>query len=185
MGPRFHPDVGFRLTCKHKSRVTFVVTIVTTLNTGLNGDLFEQHRNLISYHACNRSIAKITSSKMDEFEFPPFPPPLACEKTYVYKQVRNTLIELDVHLPKEAVDPSRDTPVLVFIHGGGWIGGHRTEYCRPLFEEFLSRGFVVVSVDYRLLPESEFIHGQLEDIRDVETWIRTDYRLNWRKMVLG
>ncbi|CAD0057681.1 unnamed protein product [Aureobasidium pullulans] len=63
---------------------------------------------------------------------------------------------------------------MLFIHGGAWIGGNRQGFSRPVFEEFLSYGFVVVSTDYRLVPESSFINGQLEDIRDVETWIKTE-----------
>lgn len=31
---------------------------------------------------------------------------------------------------------------------------------------------MVVSADYRLLPESDFLTGQLEDIRDLEDWLR-------------
>ncbi|THX93659.1 hypothetical protein D6D03_09974 [Aureobasidium pullulans] len=63
---------------------------------------------------------------------------------------------------------------MLSIHGGAWIGGNRQEFSRPVFEEFLSHEFVVVSTDYRLAPESSFVNGQLEDIRDVETWIKTE-----------
>ena len=62
--------------------------------------------------------------------------------------------------------------MLLFIHGGGWISGTRREFCRPLFSEFLRRGFVVATIDYRLLPESDFRTGQLEDIRDSEHWLK-------------
>lgn len=70
--------------------------------------------------------------------------------------------------------PLRRHPAVValFIHGGAWIGGSKTEYCRPLFNEFLSRGCLVASAEYRLLPESSFVSGQLEDIRDLEPWLR-------------
>ena len=60
---------------------------------------------------------------------------------------------------------------MLFIHGGGWTGGTRSDYCRPLFQHFLSLGFIVGSMDFRLLPETSFA-GQLEDVRDVEPWLR-------------
>jgi hypothetical protein len=114
---------------------------------------------------------------MADSKFPPIPPPLPGSKTYAFKHVNNIAIEVDVYLPSiEAHDSNQQSshPVLLFIHGGGWIGGHRKEYCRPLFEDFLQRRFIVVSTDYRLLPESEFVQGQLEDIRDLGNWVRND-----------
>lgn len=114
---------------------------------------------------------------MTNVEFPPPPPALPVSKTFTYKQVDSISIQADVYLPKLEPDGANQQsiyPVLLFIHGGAWISGHRQDYCRPLFEEFLTQGFIVVSTDYRLLPESSFLHGQLEDIRDVGDWIRQD-----------
>ena len=60
---------------------------------------------------------------------------------------------------------------MLFIHGGAWLGSNRSDYCRPLFHEFLRLGFVVASMDYRLRPETS-LEGQLSDVRDVEGWLR-------------
>lgn len=105
----------------------------------------------------------------------PYIPPVS--KTLTFKQVNNISIEADVYLPSIDSNQQRSYPVFLFIHGGAWFSGHRLEYCRPLFEEFLTQGFIVVSTDYRLLPESSFAHGQLEDVRDVGDWIRQDLQL--------
>lgn len=103
-----------------------------------------------------------------------FSKPKSLEPThsFVWKQTELTQIELDVYLPaRDSID--RDTlPVVLYIHGGGFIGGNRAGYCRPLFEDLLQSGVVVVSTDYRLLPETGFADGQLEDIRDVGSWVR-------------
>lgn len=98
--------------------------------------------------------------------------PLEPSHSFVWKQTELTQIELDVYLPaRNSID--RDTlPVVLYVHGGGFIGGNRGEYCRPLFEDLLHSGVVIVSTDYRLLPETGFVDGQLEDIRDVGTWVR-------------
>jgi len=61
---------------------------------------------------------------------------------------------------------------MLFIHGGGWIGSNRTDYCRPLFYQCLTLNYIILSMDYRLLPESTF-NEQLEDVKDVESWIRS------------
>lgn len=107
------------------------------------------------------------------FTIPHRPPPLLISKTCIYKTVGKVSIPLDIYLPEDdATDKHASRhPVMVFIHGGGWTGGTRVDYSRPLFKRFLDLGFVIASVDYRLLPETDF-KGQLKDIRDVEPWIR-------------
>ncbi|KAK6810604.1 hypothetical protein RU639_013556 [Aspergillus parasiticus] len=108
---------------------------------------------------------------MESFKFPP--PPIPGAKTYVYKAIGDLKLEVDVFIPANL--PYKDTTTAVlFLHGGGWIGGDRTEYCRPLFNEFLARQYVVASANYRLLPESDFVAGQLEDIRDLSKWMHED-----------
>jgi len=49
-------------------------------------------------------------------------------------------------------------PVLVYYHGGAWVAGNPASH-RKLTFRFAERGFVVVSVDYRLAPEHPFPAG--------------------------
>ena len=61
---------------------------------------------------------------------------------------------------------------MVYLHGGGWIGGGF-----PLCDVTCDRladltGAAVVSVDYRLAPEHPF-PAALEDCEDVLRWLRT------------
>jgi len=46
------------------------------------------------------------------------------------------------------------SPLLLFIHGGGWKGGTRSSYYRRLFfdatESLIDQGLVVATIDYRL-----------------------------------
>ncbi|MBB3034258.1 alpha/beta hydrolase [Alteriqipengyuania lutimaris] len=46
-------------------------------------------------------------------------------------------------------------PVLVFFHGGGWSDGDPASY-GFIGRNFAPRGFVVVNVGYRLLPEGKY-----------------------------
>lgn len=103
--------------------------------------------------------------------------------TFTYREVDGLKIEADVYVPVPATASSATLhggsaasktkyPVALFIHGGGWVGGIRTDFPRTLLYDFLDRGFVFVSIDYRLLPEVGFVEGQLDDVRAVEGWIR-------------
>ena len=46
-------------------------------------------------------------------------------------------------------------PVLVYLHGGGWIAGSPATH-RKLGYRFAEAGFLVVNVDYRMAPEHPF-----------------------------
>lgn len=67
------------------------------------------------------------------------------------KGVDQNLLSLDVYSPKEG----KDHPVLVMIHGGGWQKGDKANsgVVEPKSTFFVDRGFVFVSVNYRLSPK--------------------------------
>src|SRR5947209_19933243 len=55
---------------------------------------------------------------------------------------------LDIYSPAGA----KDLPVVFWIHGGGWqIGDKKDVQLKP--QAFNDRGFVFVSINYRLLPD--------------------------------
>lgn len=49
-------------------------------------------------------------------------------------------------------------PVMVYLHGGGWVLGSRESY-RPVAFAFAQAGYLVISVDYALAPECPFPAG--------------------------
>lgn len=60
---------------------------------------------------------------------------------------------LDVHRHRDHDPASGErAPCLVYVHGGGWTMGFRERQGLPLLYELASRGWVCVSVDYRLSP---------------------------------
>ncbi|QXC62747.1 alpha/beta hydrolase [Aquihabitans sp. G128] len=63
-------------------------------------------------------------------------------------QGRPVTLRLDLYQP--AGDTARDRAAIVWVHGGGFVGGGKGDE-RPQVEAFARRGFVVVSIDYRLL----------------------------------
>ena len=60
------------------------------------------------------------------------------------------LQKLDLYLPDKPVK----SPVMVYIHGGGWRRGDKAAVgLKPVF--FNAKGWIFVSVNYRLLPEGQ------------------------------
>ncbi|EXJ53445.1 uncharacterized protein A1O5_13313 [Cladophialophora psammophila CBS 110553] len=97
--------------------------------------------------------------------------------TFVYREIDGIKIDADVWVRETSSDEKSESqlakrPIVLYIHGGGWMAGGRTDFPKPILHEFLTRGFVFVSIDYRLIPEVNFITGQLDDVRVVETWLR-------------
>ena len=72
---------------------------------------------------------------------------------------------LDVFMPEAATSPR---PVLIFIHGGAFVGGNkRTNPTSPFYDNVMlwvvRNGFVGVNATYRLAPQSPYPAGA-EDI---------------------
>jgi acetyl esterase len=59
-------------------------------------------------------------------------------------------------------------PVVVYLHGGGWIGGSPRTH-RKLGMQFAEAGYLTINVDYRLAPEHPFPAG-LEDCLFAVKW---------------
>src|SRR4030095_10162996 len=60
-------------------------------------------------------------------------------------------VTADIHLPKG----DGPFPVLVYLHGGGWIMGSPKTHRRLAFR-FAEAGYLVVNLHYRLAPEFPF-----------------------------
>jgi acetyl esterase/lipase len=72
--------------------------------------------------------------------------------------------KMDVYLPGAALP--RPLPVAMHVHGGGWISGQKSSGLRftGLKDELLARGYLVVSIDYRLGPTDKF-PAQIQDVK--------------------
>lgn len=66
-------------------------------------------------------------------------------------------------------DAARGLPIVVYLHGGGWVNGSlatHTPFCALLAEK---AGVLVLSVDYRLAPEHRY-PAALEDTITAYQW---------------
>jgi len=92
--------------------------------------------------------------------------------TYVYKTVGDLKIELDVFVPAVA-PPQSGYPVFFAIHGGAWIFGDKeAAFTGDELNETLRRGWVMVSINYRLAP-GVLLADQMEDFQDAYDWVRS------------
>jgi acetyl esterase/lipase len=92
----------------------------------------------------------------------------------VYKTVGAKPLKLDIYLPDQSAVSS---PLIVWIHGGGWREGSKSGV--PILP-FVSSGFAVASVEYRLSGEAPF-PAQIEDVKSAIRWLRAhakDYKLD-------
>jgi acetyl esterase/lipase len=87
--------------------------------------------------------------------------------THVYKKVGPLAIKADVYSKPD----ERARPAAVWIHGGALIMGHRAQIDRRVKQHMLDAGYVVISVDYRLAPETK-LPAIVQDLEDAFDWIR-------------
>lgn len=86
-------------------------------------------------------------------------------KNIEYKNIDGRSLQIDLYKPKNSV---KDLPLLVFIHGGGWSGGQRSDYLVYLVA-FAKKGYMTATVSYRLLKDGPY-PACVEDIKDAFTW---------------
>ena len=69
-------------------------------------------------------------------------------QTYPYAKHDTLQLYLDFYMPEKVHD---STICVVYIFGGGFIGGHRDgEFEKGYFKQLVDEGFQVAAIDYRL-----------------------------------
>jgi len=80
---------------------------------------------------------------------------------------------LDVYVPSEKA--SSPIPILVFVHGGGFVGGDKSTPGTPFYDHigfyFAKRGILTILPTYRLAPKHKWPSGT-EDVAGALTWVR-------------
>ncbi len=93
------------------------------------------------------------------------------ESDILYGKGGDQDLHLDLAMPKEGKGPF---PAVVCIHGGGWKGGDYKQF-KDTLKQFANRGYVAISVQYRLTkdkdPKNRF-PAQVEDVKCSVRWLR-------------
>jgi arylformamidase len=77
---------------------------------------------------------------------------------------------LDVYTPQSG---TQDAPVIVMVHGGGWKRGDKNmqTVVENKAARWVPRGFVFVSIGYRMLPEADVL-AQAADVAHAVAWVQ-------------
>ncbi len=89
------------------------------------------------------------------------------KRSWIYKRVGDLDLEADVYAPGDL----EGRPTVVWLHGGALIFGNREDVPPWLLEVSRRSGFALVSIDYRLAPESR-LPEIVTDVEDALGWLR-------------
>ena len=82
---------------------------------------------------------------------------------------RAVALELDLAQPVGVEGP---VPAVVFIHGGGWQGGRRSDLLGEV-RRTAARGYVALTITYRLAPQHRF-PACVQDVKCAVRWLRAN-----------
>ena len=99
-------------------------------------------------------------------------------------------LSLDLRTP-DAAAAEAAAPVVVFLHGGGWLRGSRKVFTPGIsdaesFDRIVAAGFAIASCEYRLSGEARF-PAQLDDVDAAFAWLHThgaDHGVDASRIVL-
>lgn len=86
---------------------------------------------------------------------------------------------LDLYVPTK----STAAPLIIFIHGGAWLQGDKSE-AKDLGVYLARFGFATASINYRLSQEAVY-PAQIDDCRDALAWLRAhanEFNINPNKI---
>lgn len=96
--------------------------------------------------AIGTKLEKIIDTK------PEIPTDIEVVSDIEYKKVGDVSLQLDIYRQK---DTPKDAPLLLFIHGGSWSKGKRSDYLIYLLH-FAKKGYVTATVTYRLVKTARY-----------------------------
>lgn len=86
-----------------------------------------------------------------------------------YARVGDTSLKFDVYLPENA-EPGKKLPLLVWVHGGAWLGGDKRG---GPFLQLANKGYVLASINYRLSRQAAF-PAQIHDCKAAIRFLRAN-----------
>ncbi len=94
---------------------------------------------------------------------------LEAKPNLAYATYGDRQVQLDLYRPKT---PGAPLPAIICIHGGGWFKGDRTAMTK-LAMALAARGFVAVTISYRLSGEAKF-PAAIQDAKTAVRWLRAN-----------
>ncbi|MGJ8560139.1 MAG: alpha/beta hydrolase fold domain-containing protein [Litorimonas sp.] len=78
---------------------------------------------------------------------------------------------LDIY--KSKIDAATMLPVLIHVHGGGWVVGRKHQQAQPLIQYMASHGWLVVDINYRLGPWNR-MPVMIQDVMRAIAWVKAN-----------
>ena len=147
--------------------------IAELLNTKFNNDYKIPGEIHAFRHMINEFIRIVSFSEVESME------------VYELKFAPADLPEFKIRIYN--ADRSELKPVLIYFHGGNWIGGNletSDSVCRTLAE---GSNYIVISIDYALAPEHNFPDPLYQGLEVID-WIKKQgiyYGIDHEKIVIG
>jgi acetyl esterase/lipase len=92
------------------------------------------------------------------------------KQTFVYKTIGQDSVKSDFY---RISNDKKVRPIIVWIHGGALIWGSRNSIPKEQLEFYLKSGYSLLSIDYRLSPETK-LNEIVEDIKDAIIWVQNN-----------
>lgn len=90
----------------------------------------------------------------------------------MYESPGSTDPHIDLYLPPQGL--LLDTPTVLYVHGGAWVSGDKSEDA-AIFHVLADAGYAVLSANYTLTtPEHAGYPQAMYDMKAVVRWIRTE-----------
>ena len=116
------------------------------------------------------------------------------EQDVVYYSVDGMDLRLDIFVPDNRLgeppwweaDDRGAKPTIIYIHGGGWVGGAKEDATLILLP-FIARDWVVISVDYRLAKDGK-APAAVEDSLAALDWVHNNarkYQIDTNRIILA
>ncbi len=113
---------------------------------------------------------------------PPLPDDIIEYKDIIYKTIDNKELKLDIYHSKNITE---STPLLIFIHGGGWVKGDKQDY-RGYLIDFAKKGYVTASIQYRFVKKAK-MPAPILDVKSAVIWLKKhaeEYHINKDKIAV-
>ena len=79
----------------------------------------------------------------------------------------------DTYLPAGA----DGAPIVIQVHGGGWVTGNKKQQGQPLLSHFTQRGWIGVAINYRMGPKHR-LPAAVHDVKQAIAWVK-DHAVEW------
>ena len=111
--------------------------------------------------SCTRSLPQVSALATTEVKL---------LRDVTYATADNLPLKLDVY--RLDPPPAKPAPAVIFIHGGGWSGGDKSDH-QAMLGVVARAGYVVFSINYRLSQQALF-PAQIHDCKAAVRWVRAN-----------